>query len=236
MPLVSTFDAPQSLDSCSAIRWEILRYGPVAATYQVFPDFLAASDPARGQAAFAETGGIYIRRPGQSAYGGSSAVPALGYHAVVIVGWGQTERDKLQYWICRNSWGERWGDKGYFQIAMSQQTNSGELVNDTVGLDVPLVAFAGGNARPIHLGGVAFCRVRDPRENDRSLQEKAPQTYAARHFIRLREINWILLLVLSLIVFIILVCLVIYSLLGRQLCIICGEFRAGCVTDTGGIL
>lgn len=36
----------------------------------------------------------------------------LGGHAVLLVGYD----DEEGYWICRNSWGEEWGDKGYFYL------------------------------------------------------------------------------------------------------------------------
>jgi len=36
----------------------------------------------------------------------------LGGHAVLVVGY----NDKTQMWIVRNSWGEDWGDKGYFYL------------------------------------------------------------------------------------------------------------------------
>lgn len=36
-------------------------------------------------------------------------------HAVIIVGWDDNNGDG--YWFLRNSWGTRWGDKGYMRIA-----------------------------------------------------------------------------------------------------------------------
>lgn len=40
-------------------------------------------------------------------------------HAVVAIGWGEEMiNDKLEkYWILKNSWGEEWGEKGYFKIS-----------------------------------------------------------------------------------------------------------------------
>jgi len=37
----------------------------------------------------------------------------LGGHAICIVGY----IDK--YWICRNSWGSTWGNKGYFRLPLA---------------------------------------------------------------------------------------------------------------------
>jgi C1A family cysteine protease len=41
-----------------------------------------------------------------------SAEESLGGHAIVIVGYD----DDFQYFICRNSYGEEWGDNGYFYM------------------------------------------------------------------------------------------------------------------------
>ena len=39
-----------------------------------------------------------------------------GYHAISCVGYSEEE----QCWICKNSWGEEWGEKGYFKIAYGE--------------------------------------------------------------------------------------------------------------------
>ncbi|BAM39811.1 uncharacterized protein TOT_020000082 [Theileria orientalis strain Shintoku] len=37
-------------------------------------------------------------------------------HAVIVVGHGYDDTHKAHYWIVRNSWGENWGEKGYFRV------------------------------------------------------------------------------------------------------------------------
>ena len=40
----------------------------------------------------------------------------IGDHAVVIVGWDDSDHS----WICKNSWGPNWGDSGWFRIKMGK--------------------------------------------------------------------------------------------------------------------
>lgn len=82
------------------IKETLLKYGPVATNMAFFEDL----DRYRS--------GIY-------SYDGKSR--EVGGHWVVIVGW----KDSLDistggYWICRNSWGNKWGYDGYFLSAYGE--------------------------------------------------------------------------------------------------------------------
>jgi hypothetical protein len=40
--------------------------------------------------------------------------PQVGGHAIELVGWGN--RNCVDYWIVKNSWGVEWGMNGYFYM------------------------------------------------------------------------------------------------------------------------
>lgn len=90
---------PYRLGSETDIMDEIMASGPVQATMKVYHDF------------FMYKSGIYE----QSALG---AAERTGYHSVRILGWGEeyTRRGTIKYWLVANSWGEQWGENGYFRI------------------------------------------------------------------------------------------------------------------------
>ncbi len=85
-----------------------LKKGPLMTTMTVYEDFPYYS------------GGVYKYTTGA----------ALGGHAVVIEGWSESDNA----WIVRNSWGEDWGEKGYFRIAIGDKSGVG---NSAWSIEVP---------------------------------------------------------------------------------------------------
>lgn len=75
-------------------RKRALLNGPVVGGMKVYEDFSAY------------TGGVYSQVAGGF----------RGNHAICVVGYD----DSQGCWIARNSWGDGWGDGGYFQIAYGQ--------------------------------------------------------------------------------------------------------------------
>jgi hypothetical protein len=110
----------------NTVRSHILDYGPVIGGFAVLKNFYTNFHKING--------GVYFDRAdySNSTNGNvkfsdsiSHGKPA-GLHAVSIVGFGvakniQYDNNKfgdVPYWHCRNSWGAKWGDKGFFKMAM----------------------------------------------------------------------------------------------------------------------
>jgi hypothetical protein len=76
------------------IMYDIYCWGPVATGMAVYPDFYDYD--------------------GKSIYSWNGEGERIGGHAVEIVGWGN--EGEIPFWIIKNSWGEGWGDSGYFRM------------------------------------------------------------------------------------------------------------------------
>jgi C1A family cysteine protease len=82
------------------IKEAVWKHGPVATNMVFYEDLDRYSQ------------GVYV-------YDGKAS--EQGGHWVVIVGWKDDSRIKNGgCWICRNSWGSKWGEQGYFKIAYGE--------------------------------------------------------------------------------------------------------------------
>lgn len=82
-----------------SIKQEIYKWGPVAAGFQIYDDFINKYDGTT----------IYM--------GPSENAVNQGGHAIEIVGWGK--EDGVDFWWICNSWGTDWGLGGYFKMKMN---------------------------------------------------------------------------------------------------------------------
>lgn len=105
--------------STESIMWELYLKGPMVLSFEPADDFMFYSD------------GIY-----------QSASPASNLklihqerenqpwervdHAVLVVGWG--EEDGKKYWRIQNSWGEDWGEDGFFRMVRDENESGIESI------------------------------------------------------------------------------------------------------------
>lgn len=87
----------------SAIMYQVYHYGPVYMRMMVYSDFPYYRS------------GVYRHQP---------TAKVRGDHAVKLVGWGQ--EGAVPYWVAQNSWGEKWGEKGFFCIARGEDESGVE--------------------------------------------------------------------------------------------------------------
>ncbi|BBB16581.1 cathepsinB [Heliothis virescens ascovirus 3j] len=145
----------------NAVKTHILNRGTVCASMVIYDNFTDGLFTT-------VNGGVYqeridykeTQRTGKLTFFKKSISDDLirGTHSVVIVGWGtHTVFDMngnlkpIPYWKCRNSWGEHWGDGGYFKIAQYP-------INTKVALIMSIDAVI--RNVPSKVGGAYFVTVR----------------------------------------------------------------------------
>ena len=97
------------------MKAEIFARGPISCFVMVTQEFLDY------------TGGIFVMNDKQW----------MGGHVIEVTGWGKTE-DGKEYWIGRNSWGEYWGEDGWFRIQMYKDNL---MIESGCTWGVPIVDF-----------------------------------------------------------------------------------------------
>ena len=94
---------------CSAtfdqIKSAVYSYGSAVLTFNVYNSF------------YSYKSGVYKKLPTDK---------YIGQHAVQIIGW-NTDANGL-YWICKNSWGQSWGESGFFNIYSAQTAINGKTL------------------------------------------------------------------------------------------------------------
>ncbi|KAL0973447.1 hypothetical protein UPYG_G00203780 [Umbra pygmaea] len=84
----------------SAMMLELVNNGPMGVAFEVYPDFMHYQK------------GIYHHTGLHDVYNPFE----LTNHAVLLVGYGQCPKTGQKYWVVKNSWGEGWGEGGFFRI------------------------------------------------------------------------------------------------------------------------
>ncbi len=84
------------------IKEAVMKHGPVATNMTLYDD---------------------LDRYKSGVYRYDVKAKEMGGHWIVIVGWKDDPNlPSGGYWICRNTWGEKWGQKGYFYSAYGDKT------------------------------------------------------------------------------------------------------------------
>eukprot|EP01003_Olkasia_polycarbonata_P003452 NODE_213_length_1197_cov_293.869338_g160_i1.p1 GENE.NODE_213_length_1197_cov_293.869338_g160_i1~~NODE_213_length_1197_cov_293.869338_g160_i1.p1 ORF type:complete len:355 (-),score=102.67 NODE_213_length_1197_cov_293.869338_g160_i1:132-1166(-) len=79
-------------------------------------DKMMAEIYARGPIACGVNAEPILKYPG-GVFDDASAGKGIN-HIISVVGWGADKNTGKKFWVVRNSWGEYWGELGYFRIAM----------------------------------------------------------------------------------------------------------------------
>ncbi|OJJ15403.1 hypothetical protein BKI52_38975 [marine bacterium AO1-C] len=112
-----TYTNVHTVNSINAAKAHLAKVGPLAANLKLYTDI------------FSYKSGIYKHTKGQYD----------GLHCVCIVGYNDNNGDG--YWICKNSWGSKWGMQGFFNIGYGQCDMEGYPMFGMSGTTLPPVVY-----------------------------------------------------------------------------------------------
>jgi hypothetical protein len=105
------YGVPATVDE---IKNALTTYGPLVTTMRIYSDFYYYYQNGVYKCAVCDP-----RRPNRN---------SIGYHAVSIVGYDDTN----QCFKVKNSWGDKWGEAGYFRIGYSEVTSNVQFGQETL--------------------------------------------------------------------------------------------------------
>ncbi len=136
----------------TTLKKHIYTNGPVQGGFLVFRNFMSGGFSKVNGGVYLENG-VYDEN-GDVSFDDNqvSSDNYAGSHAVAIIGWGVQKgvvvdnngtKNDVPYWYCRNSWGTKWGDGGYFKMAM-YPVNRVVQFDKSVIISTPSGNFQGG--------------------------------------------------------------------------------------------
>ena len=106
-------------ENIEKMKAELIEFGPIQGAFSVYPSFYDFFD--------IHPNGVYFLDPSGNVIGG---------HTSKIIGWGRLKDEPTsktdppkdtEYWILQNTWGDKWGDKGFYRMAMTESEDLAKL-------------------------------------------------------------------------------------------------------------
>jgi len=116
----TTWGQCHAIGTTSYVHYKVGDYGPVSGVDKIKAEVFARGPVSCGIQA---TDGLETKYLG-GVYSEHIVDPILN-HIVSIVGWGvsnDTVQGSNEFWIIRNSWGEPWGERGFFKLVLGVPT------------------------------------------------------------------------------------------------------------------